>query len=206
LNDRFQQGPLDADGQVEAGLVARPISQARRQHCPPVVIAHGLGRDQAQPLAKQPAGALWDPLQNPLRSVIAGARAVHCVVFLANGRAIGKKRRLAAVPDPQATASPELCRGSLGEPVVCGFATPAHAFAHRCAGGIGPLGQESLVPKPFSSRPVKRRIASLIKHQTPTKENHRPPRQLASNDFRNAHPCAALHQFQLTIPTTGDKS
>jgi hypothetical protein len=35
---------------------------------------------------------LENPLQNALRSVIARARAVHCVVFLVNSRAIGCKQ------------------------------------------------------------------------------------------------------------------
>ena len=42
---------------------------------------------------------LWDPLHNPLRSVISRTRTVCCVVFLANSRAIGKKRHL-SVPGP----------------------------------------------------------------------------------------------------------
>ncbi len=36
--------------------------------------------------------SIKDPLHNSLRSVIARARAVHCVVFLANSRAIGGKK------------------------------------------------------------------------------------------------------------------
>ena len=35
---------------------------------------------------------LWDPLHNPLRSVISRTRTVCCVVFLANSRAIGCKK------------------------------------------------------------------------------------------------------------------
>ena len=54
-----------------------------------------------------------DPLHNSLRSVVARARAVRGVVFLANSPAIGKKRRLVAHPDPRITVPPELCRGSL---------------------------------------------------------------------------------------------
>ena len=41
-----------------------------------------------------------DGLHNSLRSVIARSRAVYCVVFLANSRAIGCKKRLVAHPDP----------------------------------------------------------------------------------------------------------
>ena len=56
-----------------------------------------------------------DPLHNSLRSVISRTRAVCCVVFLANSRAIGCKKTpcIPSHPEPTATASPELCRGSL---------------------------------------------------------------------------------------------
>ena len=56
-----------------------------------------------------------DPLHNSLRSVISQIRAVCCVVFLVNSRAIDKKKRLSPHPNPTATDSPELCRESLGE-------------------------------------------------------------------------------------------
>ena len=53
-----------------------------------------------------------DPLHNFRRSVISRTRAVCRVVFLANSRLLASKRRLAAHPDPTATSSPKLCRGS----------------------------------------------------------------------------------------------
>ena len=43
---------------------------------------------------------LEDDLHNSLRSVMARSRAVHCIAFLVNSAAIGKKRRLVPHPDP----------------------------------------------------------------------------------------------------------
>ena len=71
---------------------------------------------------------LKEPLHNSLRSVISRARAVCFVVFLANSPAIGKKRHLAAHPDPSATASPELCRGSLSPDFCRSLAQAWSAF------------------------------------------------------------------------------
>ena len=74
------------------------------------------GEDARRKPSKTMRPAL-DALHNSLQPVIARTRAVHCVVFLANSGAIGKKRRLAAHPDPHATVPPELCRASLTHPI-----------------------------------------------------------------------------------------
>ena len=58
---------------------------------------------------------LRDPLHDSRRSVISRTRAVCRIVFLANSKLLASKRRLASHPDPTATSSPELCRGSLGK-------------------------------------------------------------------------------------------
>ena len=59
------------------------------------------------------AGSATDPLHNLPRSVISGARAVCCVVFLLNSPLLTAKRRLAAHRDSLDKSSPELCRRSL---------------------------------------------------------------------------------------------
>jgi hypothetical protein len=61
----------------------------------------GHSRDlQCRPALLRVSRSPWDELHGSLRTVAARPRAICRVAFLANGRAIGKKRRLAAHPDP----------------------------------------------------------------------------------------------------------